>query len=172
MAVRQIKSARFSPECLIDTGCRSVITGAPFLVAPTALSSKPTSMPLRDSPDAITLFLGKWLLLFFIPLRGTVWGGTSPLLFLRCPLLTSPLLSLPVARHLVSCCQPTAMETSRGKTRHFRCASAKFTKCIQLPQMEGFAVTCPLAPDAPRLISGFCSSPRPKACHKPLRQMH
>src|SRR3989338_9339692 len=28
------------------------------------------------------------------------------------------------------------------------------------PQMEGFAVTCPLAPDAPRLISGFCSSSR------------
>ena len=26
--------------------------------------------------------------------------------------------------------------------------------------MEGFAVTCPLAPDAPRLRSGFCSSPR------------
>ena len=26
--------------------------------------------------------------------------------------------------------------------------------------MEGFAVTCPLAPDAPRLVSGFCSSPR------------
>jgi hypothetical protein len=26
--------------------------------------------------------------------------------------------------------------------------------------MEGFAVTCPLAPDVPRLISGFCSSPR------------
>ena len=26
--------------------------------------------------------------------------------------------------------------------------------------MEGFAVTCPLAPDAPRLGSGFCSSPR------------
>ena len=30
----------------------------------------------------------------------------------------------------------------------------------QLPQMEDFAVTCPLVPDAPRLISGFCSSPR------------
>ena len=28
------------------------------------------------------------------------------------------------------------------------------------PQMEGFAVTRPLAPDASRLISGFCSSPR------------
>src|SRR5574340_1174169 len=26
--------------------------------------------------------------------------------------------------------------------------------------MEGFAVTCPLAPDASRLISSFCSSPR------------
>ena len=26
--------------------------------------------------------------------------------------------------------------------------------------MEGFAVTCPLAPDAPRLISGSCSSSR------------
>ena len=26
--------------------------------------------------------------------------------------------------------------------------------------MEGFAVTCPLAPNAPRLLSGFCSSPR------------
>src|SRR5512134_3008972 len=26
--------------------------------------------------------------------------------------------------------------------------------------MEGFTVTCPLAPGAPRLISGFCSSPR------------
>ncbi len=27
-------------------------------------------------------------------------------------------------------------------------------------QMEGLVVTCPLAPDASRLISGFCSSPR------------
>src|SRR3970040_2087671 len=26
--------------------------------------------------------------------------------------------------------------------------------------MEGFAVPCPLAPDAPRLISSFCSSSR------------
>lgn len=77
-----------------------------------------------------------------------------------CPLLTSPPLSMTVARHLVGCCQPTAVEISRGKTRHFRCASAGFTKCIPKPQMEDFAVTCPLVPDAPRLISGFCSSPR------------
>ena len=27
------------------------------------------------------------------------------------------------------------------------------------PQMEGFAVTCPLAPNAPRLRFGFCTSP-------------
>src|SRR3989337_3682224 len=26
--------------------------------------------------------------------------------------------------------------------------------------MEGFAVTCPLVPDVPHLISGSCSSPR------------
>jgi hypothetical protein len=26
--------------------------------------------------------------------------------------------------------------------------------------MEDFAVTCPLVPDASRLLSGFCSSPR------------
>jgi hypothetical protein len=32
--------------------------------------------------------------------------------------------------------------------------------CCEPRQMEGFAVTCPLAPDASRLISGFCSSPR------------
>src|SRR4030042_2853416 len=31
-----------------------------------------------------------------------------------------------------------------------------------MPQlrMEGFLVTCPLAPNVPHLISGFCSSPR------------
>src|SRR3972149_11737269 len=26
--------------------------------------------------------------------------------------------------------------------------------------MEGFVVTCPLAPDVPHLVSSFCSSPR------------
>ena len=34
-----------------------------------------------------------------------------------------------------------------------------FTKCTQL-QMEDFAVTCPLVPNASRPLSGFCSSPR------------
>jgi hypothetical protein len=84
----------------------------------------------------------------------------SGAIHLLCPLLTSPPLSMPVTRHFVGCCQPTAVEISRGKARHFRCTSAGFTKCIPKPQMEDFAVTCPLVPDAPRLISGFCSSPR------------
>ena len=30
----------------------------------------------------------------------------------------------------------------------------------QQPQMEGFAVMCPLVPDASHRLSGFCSSPR------------
>ena len=51
-------------------------------------------------------------------------------------------------------------EISRGKTRYLPCVDAGFTKCTLLPQREDFAVTCPLVPDASRLLSGFCSSPR------------
>lgn len=51
------------------------------------------------------------------------------------------------------------MQTSQGKTRNFRCANAGFIKHIPL-QMEDFAVTCPLSPNVPHLLSGFCSSPR------------
>ena len=35
------------------------------------------------------------------------------------------------------------------------------------PQMEGFAVTCPLAPDASRLISGFSPSRGDRGVHRP-----
>ena len=67
---------------------------------------------------------------------------------------------MPVAQHSAPALRRAQfMEISQGKTRHFRRMSAGFTKCTQ-PQMEGFAVTCPLAPSASRLISGFCSSPR------------
>ena len=34
------------------------------------------------------------------------------------------------------------------------------TCSLLYPMIEGFAVTCPHAPDVPRRISGFCSSPR------------
>ena len=63
-----------------------------------------------------------------------------------CPLLTSPPLSMPVARHFVSCCQRTAVETSRGKTRHFRCASAGFTKCIPTTADGGLRGHVPARP--------------------------
>ena len=65
---------------------------------------------------------------------------------LLCPLLTSPTLSMPVARHFVSCCQRTAVETSRGKTRHFRCASAEFTKCIPTTADGGLRGHVPARP--------------------------
>jgi len=34
------------------------------------------------------------------------------------------------------------------------------TAWMREAKAEGFAVTCPLAPDASRLLSGFCSSSR------------
>jgi hypothetical protein len=51
-------------------------------------------------------------------------------------------------------------QASRGKTRYLPCIGAGFTKCPPVADVEGAASTCPLAPGASRLISGFCSSPR------------
>ena len=65
---------------------------------------------------------------------------------LLCPLLTSPRRSMPVARHFVACRQPTAVETSRGKTRHFRCTSAGFTKCIPTTADGGLRGHVPARP--------------------------
>ncbi|EGQ61051.1 hypothetical protein GGI1_04202, partial [Acidithiobacillus sp. GGI-221] len=68
---------------------------------------------------------------------------------------------MPVARHFVACRRPIVVETSRAKTRHFlRCRRIYKVHPNNRRWMEGFAVTCPLVPDASRLISGFCSSPR------------
>ena len=50
-------------------------------------------------------------------------------------------------------------EIPRGKTQSFLRVNAGFIKHAPL-RMEGFVVTCPLAPDVPHLISGSCSSPR------------
>ena len=96
-------------------------------------------------------------------IRGCVFRHCSaslalPSSHLLCPLLTSPRYSAPVARRPASILRSTR-EISRGKTRYLPCIDAGFTKCTH-SQMEGFAVTCPLAPDASRLISGFCSSSR------------
>ncbi len=78
---------------------------------------------------------------------------------LLCPLLTSPRYSAAVASGPASMFRSTG-EISQGKTHYLHCIDAGFTKCTLLPQMEDFAVTCPLVPNASRLISGFCSSPR------------
>ncbi len=149
----------------MDTCRLRVITGAPFLTAPTAFSSQPADLRLLVSPDAITLFLGKQLLLSFNPLSGHRSGlrfsfsGLLVLLHLICPLLTSQRYSVSVSRYPASFLRSTG-EISRGKTRYHRCINAGFTKCIVLPQIEDFAVTCPLVPNASRLISDSCSSPR------------
>jgi len=78
---------------------------------------------------------------------------------LLCPLLTSPRYSASVAKRPASMFRSTG-EISQGKTRYLHCMDAGFTKCTRLPQMEDAARTCPLVPNASRLISGFCSSPR------------
>jgi len=50
-------------------------------------------------------------------------------------------------------------QTSRGNALNFRRVNAQFIKRIPL-QMEGFVVTCPLAPNTSHLILDSCSSPR------------
>ena len=156
-------------------------TEASFPTAPTTVSSQPRGLRPMDSPDAIPLFLGKRVLLSFNPLsgyrsglqcstlrlmpsRGCVFrhcsaSVASPVAHLIRPLLTSPRYSAPITQRPASILRSTG-EISRGKTRIFRCASAGFTKCILSRRWRASRLPCPLAPDAPRLISGFCSSPR------------
>jgi hypothetical protein len=55
---------------------------------------------------------------------------------------------------------PKAPQRSPGVRQVTVAARAPDLQSAPQPQMEGFAVTCPLAPDAPRLLSGFCSPPR------------
>jgi len=142
-----------------------------------------------DSPNAVPLFLGKRLLLSFNPLSGHrsglqcsalrlvhIWGCVFrhcsaslalPASDLIRPLLTPPRYSAPVSKRPASILRSTG-EASRGKTRYLRCIDAGFMtegnprgiKHILLPQMEDFAVTCPLVPNVPHLISGSCSSSR------------
>ena len=52
-----------------------------------------------------------------------------------------------------------AMPISRGKTLSWRGVDAGCIKHTP-PRMEDFAVTCPLVPGVPHLVSGSCSSPR------------
>jgi hypothetical protein len=83
----------------------------------------------------------------------------QPVSRLLCPLLTSP-------RYFGANRSAPQLQSSEApgrspEVRHATVtAQAPDLQSAPQPQMEGFAVTCPLAPDAPRLISGSCSSPR------------
>lgn len=98
-------------------------------------------------------------------------------------LLSLP-LSVPDARHFVCRLEPTAMEISRGKTRHFRCASAEFTKCIPIPADGGLRGHLPARPRctkphirflliAPQLWIQLPSDPasRQRPCRSPSRRL-
>ena len=52
-----------------------------------------------------------------------------------------------------------AIQISQGKTQNVPRVDAGFIKHTPL-RMEDFAVTCPLVPGVPHLVSGSCSSPR------------
>ena len=62
-------------------------------------------------------------------------------------------------RSALSPIQPDNRQISQGKTQNVPCIDAG---CIQHTplRMEDFAVTCPLVPGVPHLVSGSCSSPR------------
>jgi hypothetical protein len=82
---------------------------------------------------------------------------------LLCPLLTPVRRSGSVSRSSASFTRtrvPKAPDRPPGVRHVTVAARAPDLQNASQPQMEGFAVTCPLAPDASRLISGFCSSPR------------
>ena len=116
-----------------------------------------------------------------IPFRGTVRAFSVARCRLACLFLRLSALQCPIS---FACSTPTTppadfstalnagcptfsagLATSApGRSpgvRHVSVAArAPDLQSASQPQMEGFAVTCPLALDAPRLISGFCSSPR------------
>jgi hypothetical protein len=56
--------------------------------------------------------------------------------------------------------EANTVQASLGKTQNCLRLSAGFIKHTPFSQMEDFAVTCPLVPGVPHLISGSCSSPR------------
>ena len=64
-----------------------------------------------------------------------------------------------VPRYFIHTFDLDAMQISRGKTLSLRCVDAGLIKHTP-PRMEDFAVTCPLVPGVPHLVSGSCASPR------------
>jgi len=136
---------RDSSRCLSDAIPRlDMLATSPFLQSPRGAPFGPSSRGVAARPICFPVFR----------LRGA--SIASPASGLLCPLLTSPGRSEQVARLPVL---SDNREISQGKTRIVLRANAGFIKYVPL-RMEDFAVTCPLVPDVPHLISGSCSSPR------------
>ena len=87
------------------------------------------------------------------------WGASlaSPAWDLLCPLLTSAGRSERISPPSVPC--RDSRQISQGKTQKVSRVGAGFIKHTPL-RMEDFAVTCPLVPGVPHLVSGSCASPR------------
>ena len=77
--------------------------------------------------------------------------------YLLCRLLTSAGRSGRIPPPSVLC-QDTP-QISRGQLSYRPCIDARFIKHSPL-WMEDFAVSCPLVPTVPHLVSGSCPSPR------------
>ena len=134
-------------------------TGASSIVSPRSVSSHKGRCPT----DALPLFLNKRPLLSFNPLSGNRSGlplrqtqGTIPSADFSSAINADFSTFSQFQSHATS--QGTE-ETSRGKTQNLPRVNAGFIKHAPL-RMEGFVVTCPLAPSVPHLLSGSCSSPR------------
>ncbi len=134
-----------TPCCLSDALPRlDTMVTAPLLQSPLGAPFGPSSCGIAARPICCPTF--------------RPWGASraSPASGRRCPLLTSPSRSEPVARPPVL---SDNREISQGKTPNVPRVDAG---CItHTPMRMGdFAVTCPLVPGVPHLLSGACTSPR------------
>ncbi len=88
-----------------------------------------------------------------------LWGASLalPASNLLCPLLTSADRSGRLPPPSVP--RRDSRQISQGKTQNVSRVGAGFIKHTPL-RMEDFAVTCPLVPGVPHLVSGSCASPR------------
>lgn len=137
--------SRGSSSCLSDALPRlDTMVTSPFLQSPLGAPFGPSSRGVAARPICCPAF--------------RLWGASiaSPATGLLCTLLTSPGRSEPVTRFPVLA---DNREISQGKTQNVLRVDAGFIKHTPL-RMEDFAVTCPLVPGVPHLISGSCSSPR------------
>src|SRR5574337_281119 len=137
-------------------------TRASFPRVPPSVSSLSDALPRIDTRRP---------LLSFNPLSGYrsgLWWGESSRVFRPCrswlvspPTMPSADFCRPVRSGSpdLSPIPPDSRQISQGKTQNVWRVDAGFIKHTPL-RMEDFAVTCPLVPGVPHLLSGSCASPR------------